>query len=363
MKKLLTLIFLAVFAALVGCETMEPKTPRSYTETTWRNNLSPYLNETNLNKIEEGIRQAHLGYYVDDEDWDGDIDLAVSEIGSTNYTVLFVKSAAVASANVTLPAKMTLILLPGGTIDWDSNNFTINGKFINLAGSSAISNEGTVTYGSSATHLALSDDGNLHLIGASPDLVFKDSDCTDADVNARIQVVATDTDSGEEDIDIYIKQQEAGADDQISVHIDADGDITLGRTDQNVVVADDLTVTGLLNLNGGIDLPFTAKTSNYTVTADDAGTIFTNSGATDDVTFAFPEASTILGQPYWFLVVESHTMNVNPDDNDCIKPTCDTDGDQIQNTGTEGNMICLMAYTANTIAVFGKETGTWSDAD
>ncbi len=123
------------------------------------------------------------------------------------------------------------------------------------------------------------------------------------------------------------------------------------------------TLSGMLNLNGGIDLPITAKTANYTVTAGDAGTIFTNTGATGPVTFVFPEASTVIGQPYRFLVTAAYTMSVDVDDADRIRPTCNAVGDQIQSAGTVGNNLCLMAADATNVVTFGKEVGTWNDAN
>jgi len=38
----------------------------AYTKTTWVNNQPPAINETNLNKIETGIYDAHIGDIYDD---------------------------------------------------------------------------------------------------------------------------------------------------------------------------------------------------------------------------------------------------------------------------------------------------------
>ena len=59
---------------------------------------------------------------------------------------------------------------------------------------------------------------------ATPSLNFRDTSCTDSDVNVALDINATDTGSGSEDADISIKQQIAGVLTEV-VNIDADGDI------------------------------------------------------------------------------------------------------------------------------------------
>ncbi len=58
----------------------------------------------------------------------------------------------------------------------------------------------------------------------TPKVVFKDSDCADADDNAEIYAEATDTGSGTEDIDLYFRQQINGTMSTF-LHADADGDL------------------------------------------------------------------------------------------------------------------------------------------
>lgn len=66
------------------------------------------------------------------------------------------------------------------------------------------------------------------LSGANPALQFKDTNCTDADVNAQIDAQATDTGTGTEDVDVVFQQQIAG---NLTTWLtaDADGYITFNR--------------------------------------------------------------------------------------------------------------------------------------
>jgi len=65
------------------------------------------------------------------------------------------------------------------------------------------------------------------------------STCDDDDINASTVVTATDTDSGEEDIDVEYKHQEAGA---LVTYMkaDADGNLELGRTGMPIEIKDTL---------------------------------------------------------------------------------------------------------------------------
>jgi len=103
---------------------------------------------------------------------------------------------------------------------------------------------------------------------ATPVVEFKDSDCTDDDVNANIEIEATDTVSGQEDVDVYFKQQVNGS--LVSfMFSDADGDLEiskdiapqnrlLGKKGADVLSANDLSltvgnyfvVTGTTTING-----------------------------------------------------------------------------------------------------------------
>lgn len=73
----------------------------------------------------------------------------------------------------------------------------------------------------------------LGLSMANPMYVFKDTNCTDSDINASIDAQATDTGSGTEDIDVTFKQQVAGVITTFFVS-DADGSMTIGLPSQAV---------------------------------------------------------------------------------------------------------------------------------
>ena len=66
------------------------------------------------------------------------------------------------------------------------------------------------------------------LRGATPAINIKDTSCSDTDINASIEVNATDTGSGVEDIDISIKQQINGTLTEV-ITVDADGELQLKK--------------------------------------------------------------------------------------------------------------------------------------
>jgi len=111
-----------------------------------------------------------------------------------------------------------------------------------------------------------------------------------------------------------------------------------------------------------VDLSVTAKTGNYTVTASDAGQVLTNNGATGEITFTLPEASTVVGQRFNFVVVSAYTVNVDVDDADIIVPDTDSAGNKIIAPGTLGQMIGLLALdNTNYVHILG--TQSWPDGD
>lgn len=80
------------------------------------------------------------------------------------------------------------------------------------------------------------EDDDEVIISPQPRLDFKDSDCVADDVNASINIQATDTGDGSEDIDLFIQQQIAGTMTTF-VEADADGNITLGDGSRDVVLS------------------------------------------------------------------------------------------------------------------------------
>lgn len=57
--------------------------------------------------------------------------------------------------------------------------------------------------------------------------------------------------------------------------------------------------------------PVVAKTSNYTIQASDSGTIFTNEGATSQVTFTLPPPDADAELEYQFVVVTGQYLQVS----------------------------------------------------
>jgi hypothetical protein len=112
---------------------------------------------------------------------------------------------------------------------------------------------------------------DLSIIDATPALDLKDYDCTDSDINATININATDTGSGSEDIDVFMQAQVAGS---LTTFLDfnADGALTLGYAGQPIT------------FNG-------ATTTAAVFFADDIPLKFGNIAATPDATIEWDTAS------------------------------------------------------------------------
>ena len=124
-----------------------------------------------------------------------------------------------------------------------------------------------------------------------------------------------------------------------------------------------ITTTGAL-----ICQPINSAT-NLTLTRATSGHVYTNAGASSTaITFTLPAAE--LGVNYIFNVVDSATVAVDCHADDRIQGT-NADGDKLQNTGTTGNHIGLIARivtdaSASVATVNWVQTtisGTWSDAN
>ena len=81
------------------------------------------------------------------------------------------------------------------------------------------------------------------------------------------------------------------------------------------------------------------------------------------MTFVLPEASTVEGRPFNIIVAAAHTVNVDVDDADQTLALTNAAGDKIQNTGTAGNCVRLVAINDTNYVVLGAAYGTWSDAN
>ncbi len=104
----------------------------------------------------------------------------------------------------------------------------------------------------------------------------------------------------------------------------------------------------------------TALTADYSLTDKDSGKVFTNNGASADITITFGD------RPVNFTVfivdstADNYTIAVNPSDTDQIMIETNAAGDQISST-TDGAMIELKQVEDTRIWPF--VTGTWDDED
>lgn len=121
-----------------------------------------------------------------------------------------------------------------------------------------------------------------------------------------------------------------------------------------------VTVDGLTVKDGGLINQDQAKTSNYSVLATDNGDLFTNVGATAEVTFTLPTA--VEGLNYCFYVYAAYTVTLELNGSDQFHHLTNAAGDRAQNTGTAGDSVCFTAIDT-TYWLPIHETGTWSDVN
>lgn len=137
-------------------------------------------------------------------------------------------------------------------------------------------------------------------------------------------------------------------------------DVTPG--DNDLFVSGDVEIDGTLYPDSGIDYKVSAKTGDYTLSASDAGTIFTNRGATSMITFWLPSATTVPGKPFMFALEEAHPLAVVPaTGTNRIKYTglsldC---GDKIV-ADDDGESIVLVAGDSTAFVPLAS-SGTWLD--
>jgi len=110
----------------------------------------------------------------------------------------------------------------------------------------------------------------------------------------------------------------------------------------------------------GAKKDYTAKTADYTITIAESGALFSNGGATKEITYTLPSAAE--GLNFCFYVYAAYTVNVDVASGDQTHHLTNAAGDRIQNTGTAGDSVCLMGADA-TYWIPTQEIGTWSDAN
>lgn len=113
-------------------------------------------------------------------------------------------------------------------------------------------------------------------------------------------------------------------------------------------------------LNGRGPVGFTAKTANYTVTALDSGSGFTNAGAGGAITFALPAAA--VGLNYYFSVEAAQELRIDPNGTETISlPSDGVPGaaGAYLTANAIGETIRIVCAVAGSWRVFSA-VGTWT---
>lgn len=183
---------------------------------------------------------------------------------------------------------------------------------------------------------------------ASPAVSFKDSDCTDSDVNFDIAIAATDTGTGAEDVDVTFAAQVAGT--KVSfLSFDADGLLGLGYNGQSIHAAKLVYGT-----------PVTAVTTTASPATTNSGTIYTNEGDADGATVTLPAAQASPSLIFTFIVKANATLTITAGAGDTIRIGADvTAAAGSISADTVGNAITLVCINATEwIAV--SYVGSWT---
>jgi hypothetical protein len=157
-------------------------------------------------------------------------------------------------------------------------------------------------------------------------------------------------------VDVQGNKIDLDADADTSVTSDTDDQIDVEIGGQDVV-----SVTGSL-ARFQVDVyglaPTLEKSSSYTVTASDSGALFTNDGATGEITFTLPNL--IAGRHYCFAARENQTVTIDPDGTDQVLSETDSGGDRVQ-SGAQWDVLCIVGIADGWLPV--ETTGTWADAN
>lgn len=166
--------------------------------------------------------------------------------------------------------------------------------------------DGSIILGDGTRPIVLSGTvGDVTISDATPVLQFKDSSCTDADVNFDITANATDTGTTTEDIDVAFAAQVAG--NKVTfINFDADGSLSLGYGGQSVWIA---------KLNAAKTV--IPNTGTATPASTDSGTVYTNEGDGDGSTVTLPAAAA--GLQFTIVVQAAQTLTVTANTADTIR--------------------------------------------
>lgn len=181
---------------------------------------------------------------------------------------------------------------------------------------------------------------------AAPTLTFKDSNCTDSDVNFDVTASATDTGTGAEDVDVTFAAQVAGT--KVSfLTFDADGRLALGYGGQPVHCA---------KLVYGV--PVTPVTTTASPASTDSGTIYTNEGDDNGAAVTLPTASA--GLVFMAVVQAAQTLTITASSGDTIRIASSV-------TAAAGSITCATVGSTITLAAINATewiaisvVGTWT---
>jgi len=165
--------------------------------------------------------------------------------------------------------------------------------------------DGEITLGDASRGIVLSGAvtaGDITISNATPVLQFKDSSCAVADVNAYIEVVATDTGDGTEDADVYIYQQVNGSP-FACFYANADGPVVIGYNGQPTIMSNASRVQSTAPVfklidtdavDGDEGVSFSAAATTVTAGAEDVDFTISQQVGGSPVTFLNADADSII---------------------------------------------------------------------
>lgn len=122
----------------------------------------------------------------------------------------------------------------------------------------------------------------------------------------------------------------------------------------------DIEAGGVLTLDGKTIRKVSAKTADYSVTADESGQVFTTVGASGTVVFSLPAA--VVGLEYFFRVGAAQELRIDPNGTETIAlPSTGVQGaaGKYLTANADGESVHVLCDKAGQWTVYGY-TGTWT---
>jgi len=113
-------------------------------------------------------------------------------------------------------------------------------------------------------------------------------------------------------------------------------------------------------LNGRAPVGVSAHTANFTLTANDSGTMHTNAGAAGTITASLPSAT--VGLHFWFLVKAAQELRLDPSGTQTIglpSSGAQQAAGKYLSADAVGEWVRIVCAVAGTWDVLGY-AGTWS---